>query len=102
MKNSLIKCLEHQAREGPATAEDPGMLWTQKPLVAEEASNFFLDDDDFTVFTPVDCRQEPTSEGASSSRENINLLFLYDDGVYVDYLLARLRSKRVRIVDFPS
>lgn len=66
-----------------------------------------MDDENFTVFTPIDIRQEddgtlPSSGGKSVNRENINLLIMYDDAVYVDYLIQTLKSKEVRIVDFPT
>jgi hypothetical protein len=46
------------------------------------------------------------SEEAQSSlpvsRENVNVLYLYDDATYLDFLVQTLKGKGVRIVDFPT
>lgn len=102
MKNSLVKCLEHQAKE--AHPQDI-KTWTQVPII-DVADHFFdMDDENFTVYTPDAIPQhgDPAlgSAAPSQQRENINLLLMFDDAVYIDFLMATLKSKEVRIVEFP-
>ena len=55
MKNSLIKCLEHEAKE-----QNPDLkMWTQIPIIDNlnpEASDavYYDDNDDLTLYTPKD------------------------------------------------
>jgi hypothetical protein len=63
-----------------------------------------LDDDFLTVYTPLDIHDDKSSSLISSnqSRENLNVLLMYDDAVYVDFLIQSMRAKGVRIVNFPT
>jgi len=63
-----------------------------------------LDEDFLTVYTPLDIHDDNSSSLTSSnqSRENLNVLLMYDDAVYVDFLIQSMRAKGVRIVNFPT
>ena len=37
-----------------------------------------------------------------AARENVNLMLLFDDSTYLEFLISTLRSKGVRLVDFPT
>jgi len=94
MKNSLVKCLEHEAKQ-----KSPELLnWTQQPTIVNDQE---FDDLNFIIYTPEDCKEEDPLR-ASVSRENVNLLYLYDDSVYLDFLMRTLKGKGVKIVDFPA
>ena len=59
MKNSLIKCLEHEAKE-----QNPDhKMWTQVPIIENlnpESSDAFYQEDDegLTLYTPKDVQYE--------------------------------------------
>lgn len=94
MKNSLVKCLEHEAKQ-----KSPDLTtWTQPPTIVNDQE---FDDRDLIIYTPEDCKEEEPLR-ASVTRENVNLLYLYDDSVYLDFLMRTLRAKGVKIVDFPA
>lgn len=38
----------------------------------------------------------------SEGRENLNVLLMYDDAVYVEFLVQSMKAKGVRIVNFPT
>lgn len=111
MKNSLIKCLEHEAKE-----QNPDLkMWTQVPIIEgginpehHPGKGFFgceEEEDCFSLYTPKEFQNDSISAETSphtASRENINLLLMYDDAVYLDFLIQTLRNKSVRIVEFPS
>ena len=106
MKNSLIKCLEHEAKE-----QNPDLkVWTQIPVIdgginpeMAHGCGFNNYEDDLTVYTPKDFHNEQSEVSFNGvSRENINLLYLFDDEVYLDFLIKTLRGKGVKIVDFPT
>ena len=63
-----------------------------------------LDEDFLTVYTPLDIHDDNSSLLISSnqSRENLNVLLMYDDAVYVDFLIQSMRAKGVRIMNFPT
>jgi len=38
----------------------------------------------------------------NQSRDNLNVLLMYDDAVYVEFLVQSMKGKGVRIVNFPT
>jgi hypothetical protein len=71
-------------------------------LVGPKDQDF--DEDFLTVYTPLDIHDDNSSSLTSSnqSRENLNVLLMYDDAVYVDFLIQSMRAKGVRIMNFPT
>ena len=117
MKNSLMKSLEHEAKEINPELK----MWTQMPIIEghfgvnpEVAFNPYLqaghnledeeDDDNLILYTPKDYQneQQELMTPLQAARENINLMYLYDDSAYLDFLIQTLKCKGVRIVEFPT
>ncbi len=63
-----------------------------------------LDEDFLTVYTPQDFQEDNVSSvlNTNQSRDNLNVLLMYDDAVYVDFLIQSMKAKGVRIVNFPT
>ncbi len=59
-------------------------------------------EDNLTVYTPADFQNESEVSPSSSARENVNMMVLYDDYTYIEYVVQTLSSKGVRIVEFPK
>ncbi len=39
---------------------------------------------------------------SSLNRDNLNLLLMFDDAVYIEFLIQSMQSKGVKIVNFPT
>lgn len=78
-------------------------MWTQNIHFNKVNPEQISDEDDWNIYTPeINFDDAPDSNAYQIARENLNLLILYDDSEYMNFMMKTLRSKGVRIVDFPS
>lgn len=87
MKNSLVKYLEHEAKE----AQPDLKMWTQNCFVPKQNPEL-TSEEDWEVYTP-DINYEDPSESYlnNSSKDNLNLLMLFDDTTYMAFMIKTLR-----------
>ena len=113
MKNSLMRYLEHDAKE-----TNPKLsLWTQQvkvqnPFGEDISLNQQVDDLDYldklSVYTPDQFlakeEEEETLDSLTrySTRDNLNMLIVNDDTSHFNSLLCTLRMKGVNIAEFPN